>query len=64
MEFVHYLDFLKYFVVEVFCFVVFLNRLAMLLNLFSLTSFLWPPFHEFSIFSGEVVYGLLPPVIC
>lgn len=45
MEFVHYLSFLNYFVMEVFCSVVFLSSLGNVTNsFFSLTSFLCPLF--------------------
>lgn len=63
METVHYLNFLKYFVMKVFCFVVCLSSLGNVSKFFTLTSFLWLPFQEFLTFNGEIFYGLLPPVI-
>lgn len=63
MEVVHYLNFLKYFVMEVCCFVVFLHSLGNVSKFFTLTSFWWPPFQEFRIFNSEIFNGPLPTVI-
>lgn len=60
MEFVHYLNFLKYFVMEVFCFVVFLSSLGNVTRFFQSDILFMASFSIIQYFNGDIFYGLLP----